>query len=387
MRFENKLGKFKSFLASTDKRFQPIFQGRKDSNPMALPNCHGLLSDKLLSIVEDRWGQKSTVNQRIDSEYTLQLYNQSVDIDKRIIRQLVEKSMLRSSFLNYPNERIFHEFAGVDRSKMTYMVPLVGSTGSTANLTPGDESLTPRGNMDYPTDSSMEYVQVYTSEIHRRIKNFAQTFRVSINELDIAAASNIPIQDIGISTVARNLGMQEQHYAFNENLPGQPAYTQGLFHQNLKTIAWQGPGLLTPGAKGADIQAEFNRIRAVLRGGWKGIYQNEPLCFLTSIDNAYGLQRPFSDLQSQPVWDTLTNTYQFRIGGISSISDPSIGYMYINDPEVVELSTAGAPFAAPSGWTVSTLSYEFPYLLFTAGITVKRPEFFYKITGLNGTPP
>jgi hypothetical protein len=235
-------------------------------------------------------------------------------------------------------------------------------------------------------NASMRYIQARADSIDRMVEKFKIGFAVSVDELDIAVSQQIPLIDILTNSCGMELAKEEQNYAFHYRYAGGYTlpYRNGLFeHTLIPSIPWQGPKLLDPAAKPSDIQNEFVRIQALIRGVYKGILREKDFSFISSIDNIGTFRKAYSDLLGQPLWQILTDNLQLRLAGLPIFTDKTVGYMYINDPMNIELATAGAPLPYPTDYDGATTSYRYGYQLNSAGLVVKRPEFIYKITGLN----
>ena len=333
----------------------------------------------VLAISAEKWGKQLPNGNRFDASSSLALYELSTFIDQRIIEQVVEKSYLRSNFRNFPSERIFNEFTGIPATDTNYMPIQLQSTGF--ETTTGNKSSKIK---QYTNPSEIKFIKAAISPLRRDVLTFKEGFELSIEDIELAAARQLPLQDSLFKRVSRNLMMQEQEHAFDYNPPGAIAETKGLLFNNKisSLIKWESGGVLNPLTKGNDIVNEFVRIKGEILKATTSVYDAEqmPLCVLVSnqVENAF--TRTYSDLNGTSILPLLTEL-GFRIKGIPKMESNNT-FFYYNDPENIELSTSRLVEAQPQFYNGMTTSWMFPFRTITAGVTVKRYDSIYAVNGI-----
>jgi len=337
------------------------------NNPKRFSRYDGLVFGATQFIMENR----PTV--RFDANLVLQTYEMAIDIDKRIVRQMVQQSWLRESFDNFPNEKIFFEYTGVNPVDKLYLPQLMAATG--ANNANQDAQIA-----NYNAPSEVEVVQSYSSSLRRPIVEKAFGFYLGLNDLEVAAAKSLPLQDVLADSVATSLALFEQNFALKSTYGNSPE-EKGLFNNTAidatitTTVNW------ATATSGRTIVDDINRIISSIIKKTVSVFEKKmPICILTSRENVNILKRTYSDLNGKSVLEFLTER-DIRIGGMPIVPSTTM-WIYYNDPMNLELSTARMIEARPQSYTAEKLAYFVPYRNVTAGLTVKRPESIYKVTGI-----
>lgn len=328
------------------------------------------------------WGKKLPNGKRFDANSSIALYELSLSLDQRIIVQAVEQSWLRSSFYNFPDEKVFYEYQGVNPADTVYVPFQLEMTGYDRTATNESSRLLPAQN-----PNEIKTIRAAVSPIRRDIRAMQEGFELTLADLELAAAKNLPVQQELTSRVARDLMMGEQGYAFKYQSAG--TYTapegQGLFYNTAisTSITWTAGAILNGATTGRAIVDEFVRIRGAILTATDGVFEQmqNPMCVLMSLSNRNQLDRTYSDLEGQSAIAYLT-VRGFRIIGMPIMGDNQM-YFYYNDPMNIELSTARQVEAQPQSYEARKTAWFFPFRLVTAGLTVKRPEAIYSVSGEN----
>jgi hypothetical protein len=331
--------------------------------------------DLILGMASQLWDKPITngrSTKRFDANSVLQTYEMAIDLDKRIVEQVVEQSWLRKSFANFPSEKIFFEYTGVSATEKVYVPQLFSASGidNTGNAGSGKE---------WEDPSEMRIIKGSTQVLRRPIKISREGFYLSLYDLEVAAAHNLPLQQMFSNRVARDLGLLEQNFAlFNANgsLPEEKGLLQNsaINSSITTTVVWANA------TTGRAIVDDIVRINSKIIDNTKGVFEPAPFCLLVSLLNLKLLNRTFSDLQGRSVVDYLTDR-GFRIAGIPAIPANTM-IAYYNDPMHLELSTSRIIEALPQSYDATKVAYFLPYQNVTAGLTVKIPEAVYSISGI-----
>jgi hypothetical protein len=310
---------------------------------------------------------------RFDANLVLQTYEMAIDVDKRIIKQMVQQSWLRENFDNFPSEKMFFEYTGVNPVDKLYLPQLMAATG--ANNANQDAQIA-----NYNSESEVEVVRAYASSLRRPIVEKAYGFYLGLNDLEVAAAKSMSLQEILSDSVATSLALFEQNFALKSTFGNAPE-EKGLFNNTAidstitTTINWD------TAATGRAILDNINSIIAKIVEKTVSVFEKKmPVCIITSRKNINILKRTYGDLNGKSVLEFLTER-DIRIGGMPVIPNNTM-YVYYNHPMNLELSTARMVEARPQSYSAEKLAYFVPYRNVTAGLTVKRPESIYKVTGI-----
>lgn len=337
----------------------------------------------VLPVSQQMWGKRLKNGKRFDATASLALYELSISIDQRVIQQAVEQSYLRNSFVNFPSERIFSEYTGINPSDTIYMPLQIQETGFDSSSPNKSAKIKPAVN-----PNEIKTIKAAISPLRRPILAFQEGFELTLADLELASFRNIPLQDALTKRVARDLMMEEQDFSFNYSTPGSPYVSpeeNGLLNNTAisTAITWTAGPLLSGSTTGRAIIDEFVRIRGAMLAATKGIFasMNMNIAVITSIANVNALTRTYSDLEGKDALSFLTER-GFRIAGLPALAD-NVAFFYYNDSENIELSTARMVEAQPQSYDARKTAWFFPFRCVTAGLTVKRKESIYKVVGMN----
>lgn len=336
----------------------------------------------VLQTSEAMWGKMLRNGKRFDANSSLALYEMTLSIDQRIIQQAVETSYLRKNFINYKGEKIFDEYTGIDPSDTLYLPLQLQESGFDRTSANKSSKIKPSTN-----PNEIKAIKASVSPLRRPILQFQEGFELTLGDLELASFKNIPLQDRLTERVARDLSMEEQDFAFSYQAPGTYVSPEenGLFYNTAisSSITWTAGAILSGSTTGRAIIDEFVRIRGAILSSTQAVFQgmNLPLCVLMSVANANALTRTYSDLEGKDALSFLTER-EFRVAGLPVIGD-NVMYFYYKDPMNIELSTARMVEAQPQSYNAKTTSWFFPFRTVTAGLTVKRKEAVFKVTGEN----
>lgn len=374
---------------------QLLNQLRKDSSDAKTPDLkklNSILSSEtderrkydsfVLGASDYFWGKLLPNGKKFDASSSLALYELSLSIDQRIITQTVEQSYLRANFKNFAGERIFDEYTGINPTDTVYLPLQLEESGFETTSTNRSGRIKSATN-----PNEIKFIQAAVSPIRRDIKIYKAGFKLTLEDIELAAAMRLPLQDELMKRVARDLMMQEQYFAFNYQTSGtnNAPEAQGLFFNTSipTSITWTAGALLAAGTTGRAIIDEFVRIRGVILGLTKNVYEalNQPLCVITSVANVNALTRTYSDLEGKDALSYLTER-GFRIGAMPIIGDNQ-SFFYYKDTMNIEISTSRLVEAQPQSYDADTTSWKFPFRNVTAGLTVKKPSAIYFVAGMN----
>jgi len=310
---------------------------------------------------------------RFDANSVLQTYELAIDLDRRIVDQMVEVSWMRKNFENFPSEKMLYEYTGVDPASETYVPILIQETG----LDNTSENATLRYAQD---PNEIETVQLSTNVLRRPIKQTQRGFYLTLQQLEIASSRNIPLQQALATRVARDLAIAEQTFAFNNSVANSQPEVQGLFNNTAISTAVTAGVNWSSSTSGRAIVDDINKWKSAIIAATQSTFEFMPFCILVSRANLNVLQRTYSDLLGSTVLKYLTER-GIRVGGMPVIPT-NTAYVYYNDPMNLEISTALFLQAQPQGYEATKTAYFCPYRNVTAGLTVKRPESIYKVTGI-----
>lgn len=333
----------------------------------------------LVDLASKVWGT-SFGGKRFDANSLLQTYEMAVDLDRRMVEQVVEVSFLRMNFGNFPNEKMFYEYTGVDPTAKIYSPILVAPTGL--------DNTNKQGNLpDYVNPSEYRFIKASSQLLRRPIRQEVEGFMMTIGDLEIAAAKGIDLQGILSRRVARDLAISEQTYALYSNVGTTPE-EKGLFVNSAVGSLTQAMVNWAAGATtGRAIIDNFIAAKGEIMGKTRATFETmrNPFCAIVSTLNYMILEKTYSDLMGASVLSFLTER-GFRIGQLPDMDNNTILFYY-NDPMNIELSTARVLGALPQSYDAKTIAYYMPYENITAGLTLKRPEAVYKATGINPSAP
>lgn len=337
------------------------------NSPTRCGNFDNLVFEATKKIME----QRPTL--RFDANLVLQTYEMAIDVDKRIVKQMTQQSWLRESFDNFPNEKMFYEYTGVNPVDKLYLPQLIGSTG--ANNANQDAQIP-----NYNAPSEVEVIQAYSSSLRRPIVEKAFGFYLGLNDLEVAAAKSLSLQEVLSDSVATSLALFEQNFALKSNFGNAPE-EKGLFNNTAIDSTITTNVKWTTATTGRAIVDDINTIISKIVSKTVSVFEKKmPICILTSRENINVLKRTYGDLNGKSVLDFLTER-EIRIGGMPVIPSSTM-WVYYNHPMNLELSTARMIEARPQSYSAEKLAYFVPYRNVTAGLTVKRPESIYKVTGI-----
>lgn len=330
-------------------------------------------------------------NRRYDSNLVLQAYETAFDLDPRVVKQFVESSALRSTFANYPNEKAFDEFTGVDPNRQTYDCQ-IWDVSSLDNTNEDAQLGFAQGGNEIRT------IRASTNIIRRPIKPSQMGFELYLKDLEIAASLNQPLQSTLTEMTANSLGISEQTFAFKSNYGTQP-WEKGLLNNTAIPTTVSASVNWTTATDGFSIVKDINNVKskilAIVKNAFsqtdpRGVVSGNnylaenagslPFCLLVSLYNLQQLQQPYSTLDGSPILDQLTKR-GIRVVGMPVMPD-SYMYAYFKSPSVIELSTAMVLRSLPQSYEARKLVYFCPYENVSAGLTVKVPEGIYKVSGI-----
>lgn len=360
-------------------------QLRKDSKELdsilSSDDHRNLYNNFVLGASELLWDKILPNGKRFDSNNTLNLYEYSTSLDQRAIQQSVETSQLRANFKNFPSERLFQEYTGVEPTKSVY-VPIQLEITGTDTTSPNKSTKIKTWN----NPSEMKKIKAGISAIRRDVFTYKEGFEMTIEDVERAAVNRLPLQDSLMRRAIRDLMLQEQDFAFNyvPNGPYNAPESYGLFGNTaIPTATWIAGDILSPGTNGRAIIDEFVRIKGLIIAATKQVFQNENfnMCVIVSPEIENQFDRTYSDLLGGSAITYLT-TLGFRIKGIPAIPKNN-AYFYYGSEDIIEISSAGPVTPQPQSYDANTTSWFFPFRIITAGLTVKKPQGVYKITGLS----
>jgi hypothetical protein len=360
-------------------------QLRKDSKELdsilSTDDHRNLYNNFVLGASEELWGKKLPNGKRFDANNTLSLYEYVTSLDQRVIQQYVETSQLRANFKNFPSERLFQEYTGIEPTSLVYIPTQLEITG-TDTTSPNKSSKIKTWN----NPSEIKKIKAARSPIRRDVFTYKEGFEITLEDVEMAAVNRLPLQESLTQRVIRDLMMQEQDFAFNYVPNG--AYnapeSYGLFGNTaIPTSTWTAGDILAPGTSGRAIINEFVRIKGLIVAATKQEFQNRnyKLCVIVSPEIENQFDTTYSDLDGKDVLGYLT-TREFRIKGIPSIPK-NVAYFYYGNSDIIEISSAGPVTPQPQSYDANTTSWFFPFRIVTAGLTTKVPQGVYKITGLS----
>lgn len=309
---------------------------------------------------------------KLDANSVLQTYEMAIDLDKRIVMQMVEQSWLRKSFKNFPGEKMFYEYTGVDPTAKTYEPILMAVSG--LNNTTKNAQLKFAQN-----PNEMKIIQASTNVIRRPVKAEQEGFYLTLRDLEIAAARNIPLQQGLTSMVARDLAISEQSFAFYSD-EGNADEEKGLFNNGAISTSITASVNWTTSTSGRAIVNDIIAIKGQIISATDSVFEEMPFCLLVSRYNLNILDKTYSDLDGQSILRYLTDR-DIRVGGMRVMPDTHM-FAYYNDPMNLELSTAQIIRALPQSYSGEKVAYFMPFENITAGLTVKRPESIYYVSGI-----
>jgi hypothetical protein len=341
-----------------------------------------LYNSFVLGASEQLWGRQLSNGKRFDANSSLALYELSLSIDQRVIEQAVEQSYLRKNFDNFKDESILDEYTGIDPASSVYVPLQMEESGFDRTSANSSSRIKPSTN-----PNEIKTIKAAISPIRRDVLQFQEGFELTLADLELAAMNRLPLQQNLATRVARDLMMEEQWLAFNYQAAGANVAPEGqglLYNTAISTaIIWTAGALLAAGTTGRAIVDEFVRIRGAILQATTGIFEEmgQPLCVMMSIANRNALTRTFSDLEGRSAMSYLTER-EFRIIGVPSLTN-SQSFFYYKDPMNIEISTARRVEAQPQSYEAKKTSWFFPFRIVTAGVTVKRKEAIYSVSGMN----
>ena len=327
-----------------------------------------------------KYGENS---KKFDAAGALLPYELAISIDQRITQQVLEHSFLRSKFVNF-DEPIFYEFNGIPLGTPLYILPQVQSSGRDQTAGGGKKPV------PVVDPNEMKILKASVSVIRRPVFEIREAFNLSIQDLEAAALRNIPLQNILQEMVMRDLALDEQYFAFLNDIP-QAAEEKGLLKNTAIDSTITASVNWDTATSGQSIIEDVVRIKGEILKKTKGAFIGNralsdyvtslPVSIIVSQYNANILSKPYSSVVPDPTLKGLTDR-AFRIGALTdSIIDNDTAIFYFNRPEYVEISTSALAQPMPQSYDAA-IGYKMPFRTVTAGLTVKVPAAVYIVKGI-----